>query len=156
GPTGRLAFHLCLHRFRDRALGSFGGRRPFDNPFTPFTVPLPLAGASPLAVVAAAPALHDCRWPFFERIDPDGEITDYVLVDAHSPLKLGNRGRWRVDIQQDVMALAVLPHPICQIPQPPIFALLDFAAVVGDELGQGIGEGIDLGAGNVLARDEYI
>jgi len=54
------------------------------------------------------------------------------------------------------MSLAVLPHSICQVPQPPIFAFLDFAAVVGDELGQAIGEGIDLGAGNVLARDEYI
>jgi hypothetical protein len=54
------------------------------------------------------------------------------------------------------MTLAVLPHPICQISQPPIFALLDLTAAVGKELGEGIGQGINLRAGNVLARNKYI
>jgi hypothetical protein len=54
------------------------------------------------------------------------------------------------------MSLAVLLHPICEIPQSPIFALFDLAAIVGNELGEGIGKGIDLGPRNVLASDEYI
>jgi hypothetical protein len=54
------------------------------------------------------------------------------------------------------MALAVLPHAIRQIAQTPIFALFDLAAIVGNELGEGVGEGVDLSAGDVLARDEHV
>ena len=54
------------------------------------------------------------------------------------------------------MPLSVLPHPICEISQTPIFALFDLAPVVGDELGESIGDSIDLRAGDVLASNEYI
>src|SRR4029077_10077709 len=120
-----------------------------------FAKPLPVAGAAPPLVPAAA-ALHDHGRSLLERIDPNGEIADHVFIDPHRPLEFGDRGGRRVDIKQDVMPLSVFSHSICEISQTPIFTLFDLAAVVDDKLGKGIGEGIDLRAGDVLASDKYI
>ena len=54
------------------------------------------------------------------------------------------------------MALAVLVHAVGEIAQAPIFALFDLAALLGDQLRKPVGELLDLGAGNVLARDKYV
>src|SRR2546430_11101821 len=61
--------------------------------------------------------LFRSRWSFLELIDPEGQIAQHVLVDPHRPLELGDRRRRRLDVEQDVMALAVLFHAIGQIAQ---------------------------------------
>src|SRR5205085_8857121 len=43
-----------------------------------------------------------------------------------------------------------------EVAQAPIFALFDLAALFRDQLGETVGQGIDLRAGDVLARDEHI
>jgi hypothetical protein len=54
------------------------------------------------------------------------------------------------------MALAVLVHAVREVAQAPVLALFDFAALIGDELGELVGERVDLGARYVLARDKDI
>jgi len=109
-----------------------------------------------LAVISAAAILHYHRGPFLEGIDPDRQVTDHVFVDPHSPLEFRNRRRRGRNIQQHVVPFAVFPHAIGQVAQPPILALLDFTAIVDDELRECIGECINLRARYVLARDENV
>src|SRR5262249_9151027 len=40
--------------------------------------------------------------------------------------------------------------------QPPIFLLGHRPALLGDDSREGLGQGLDLGGGRVLARDEYV
>src|SRR5947208_9013520 len=77
-------------------------------------------------------------------------------MDAHRALELGDRRRRSLDIEQDVMALAVLFHAVGEIAQAPIFALLDLAALLRDQLGKAVGQSVHLRAGDVLARDKHI
>src|SRR3546814_19653411 len=53
------------------------------------------------------------------------------------------------------MTLAVLLHPVSEIPEAPVLALLDRTAVVGDDLGEIVGKAIDLSGGYILPRDEH-
>ena len=94
--------------------------------------------------------------PSSSCVDADRQIAHHILIDAHRALEFGDRRRRRVDIEQHVMALAVLVHAVGEVAQAPVFALLDLAALLGDQLGKAVGERVDLGAGNVLARDEHI
>ena len=137
----------------DRLLGdrTLGGR-PLH--LAPITRSLPIA--APLAIVTAAAALHDNRRPVLQLVDADRQIADHILVDPHGPFELGHGSGGRRKIQQHVVTFAVFPHAIRQVAQPPVLALLHFAAIVGDELSESVGEGINLGAGNVLARDEHV
>jgi len=91
-----------------------------------------------------------------ELIDPEGQIAHHVLVDAHRPLEFGDRRRGGVDIEQHVVALAVLVHAIGEVAQAPILAFLYFAALLGNQLGKAVGQRLGLRAGNVLARDEHV
>src|SRR5438045_753307 len=68
--TARLTFHLCLHRFRHRPLWPVGSLRCAVTTF----VPIALTGAAPLAVVPAAPALHDHRRSILVGVDADGKV----------------------------------------------------------------------------------
>ena len=52
------------------------------------------------------------------------------------------------------MALAVLPHPVGQVAQAPVLVLGDLAAVLGDEPGIGLGQGLGLLRREILARNE--
>ena len=54
------------------------------------------------------------------------------------------------------MALTVLVHTVGEIAQAPVFTLFDLPTLLGDQLREAIGELIDLGAGNILARDEHV
>src|SRR6476661_2845661 len=81
---------------------------------------------------------------------------DWSSDVCSSDLELGDRRRRRVDVEQHVMTLTVFVHAVGEIAQAPVFALLDFAALVGDQLGEGIGQLVDLGAGDILARDKHV
>ena len=108
------------------------------------------------AGLAAAAVLHDRRRPFLELVDPQRQVAQDVLIDAHRPFEFGDRRCRAVDVEQHEVALAVLLHAVGEVAQAPIFTLLDLATLLGDQLGEGIGQRIDLGAGDVLARDKHV
>src|SRR5262249_24267597 len=54
------------------------------------------------------------------------------------------------------MTLAVLLHAVGEVAQTPILALLDLAALFRDQLSKAVGQGINLCARDVLARNEHI
>ena len=87
-------------------------------------------------------------------VDADGEEADDVLVDVRLALQLGNRGRRRIDVERDVMGLAVLGDAIGEGLQAPGLGLDDLSPIVGDDLGGVFGERIDLGLSQVLTRKE--
>src|SRR5215472_755001 len=146
-PTADLALHLCLHPLRENTI-SLG--------LACLAQSLSLCSAPPLAVISAAAILHYHRWPLLQSIDPDRQVADHVFIDPHRPLELRNCGSGGLDIQEHVVALAVLPHAVGQVTQSPILPLPDFAAMVGDELREGIGEGIDLRARDILTRNKHV
>ncbi len=88
------------------------------------------------------------------RVDADGHEADHVFVDAGLALQLGHRRRGRVDVEHDVMRLAVLGDAVSEAAQAPGFSLDHLAAVVGDDLGGVFRERIDLGLSQILAREE--
>ena len=87
-------------------------------------------------------------------VDADRHEADHVFVDAGLALQLGHRRRGRVDVEHDVMRLAVLGDAVGEAAQAPGFSLDHLAAVVGDNLGGVFRERIDLGLCQVLAREE--
>src|SRR5690348_51836 len=109
-----------------------------------------------LTLFATRTRLHHRRRPFFERFDVYGQVTQHVLVDAHVALELVHRGRRRVEIEEDVMALAVLLDAVGEVAQTPVFAFGDLATMLGDEIGEGLGQGFDLGGRNILTRNKDV
>ena len=87
-------------------------------------------------------------------VDADGHEADDVFVDAGLALQLGHRRRRGIDVEHDIMRLAVLGDAVGEAAQAPGFGLDHLAAVVGDDLGGVFRERIDLGLGQVLAREE--
>ena len=87
-------------------------------------------------------------------VDTNREEADDVLVDVGLALELGNcRGRG-IDVERDVMRLAVLGDAVGEAAQAPGFGLGDLAAIVRDNLGRVFRERIDLGLGQILTREE--
>src|SRR5262249_32941961 len=82
------------------------------------------------------------------------EIAQYVLVDAHRALELGDRSAGAVDIEHDVVALAVLLDAIGEVAQAPVLAADHLALVLLRYLGKGIRQSFRLRRGDVLARNE--
>ena len=68
-------------------------------------------------------------------VHPKGEEADDVLVDVGLALQLGNRRRRGIDVEGDVMRLAVLGDAISEAAQAPGLGLRDRSAVFGDDLG---------------------
>src|SRR5690242_21776557 len=87
-------------------------------------------------------------------VDPDGEEADHVLVDVRLALELGDRGRRSIEVESDVVRLAVLGDAVGEAAQAPSLGLHDLPAIVFDNLGGVFRERIDLGLGEVLAREE--
>src|SRR5262249_21708589 len=106
-------------------------------------------------VLAAAARLHDGRGAFLERVDAHGEEAQHILIDAHGALHLAHRGMRRLDVEEDVVALAILLDAVGEGAQTPIFALLDLAAALADDAGESLRQALDLRRGDVLARNEY-
>src|SRR5690349_5615924 len=78
------------------------------------------------AVAAFGPALafllaaaHHRGRAALMLVDADGEEADDVLVDVRLALQLGDRGGRRVDVEGDVMRLAVLGDAIGQRTETP-------------------------------------
>jgi hypothetical protein len=99
-------------------------------------------------------ATHHRRRAFFMLVDADGEEADDVLVDVRLALELGNRRSRRVEVERDVMSLAILGDALSEGPQAPGLGLGDLAFIVFDDLGGVFRERIDLGLGEVLTREE--
>src|SRR5207247_6514273 len=90
----------------------------------------------------------------FMLVDANGEEADHVLVDVRLALELGDRGGRSIEVQRDVMRLAVLGDAIGEGAQAPGFGLHDLPAIVIDDLGSVFRERIDLSLGKVLTREE--
>jgi hypothetical protein len=85
-------------------------------------------------------------------VDLDREVADHVLVDLGLALELGDdRGR-RLEIERDIMRLAVLRDPVGELAEAPGLGLDDLAAIVLDDLGGVLRQRVHLGLGQVLTR----
>src|SRR4051794_18830512 len=112
----------------------------------------PITAVTPRALLVAA--AHHCRRALFMLVDPDGEKADHVLVDVRLTLELGDCSSRSIEVERDVMRLAVLGYAVGQRAQAPGFGLHDLTIVVGDDLGGVFRERIDLGLSEVLTREE--
>ncbi len=88
------------------------------------------------------------------RVDADRHEAEDVFVEAGLALKLGHRRGRGIDVEHDVMRLAVLGDAVGEAAQAPCFSLDHRSAVVGDDLGGVFRERIDLGLSQILAREE--
>jgi len=79
-------------------------------------------------------------------------------VQGHGPgqevLQTGKRGRRRVNVEHDVMRLAVLGDTIGEAAKAPRLGLGDGAAIFLNDVGGVFRDRIDLGLGQVLTREE--
>ena len=87
-------------------------------------------------------------------VDANGEEADDVLVDVGLALQLGNRRGRRIDVESDVVRLAILGDAIGQVAKTPGLRPDDLPAIVFDDLGSVFRQRIDLGLGQVLTREE--
>ena len=110
---------------------------------------------APRALLPRRLAAHHDRRLGLELIDPERHETDHVLVDAHVALHLVHRLDRGVDVEEDVMGLAVLLDPIGQVAQAPVLGLRHLTAAFLDDVGEALGQGRDLLGGDVLARQEH-
>src|SRR3546814_13869996 len=90
------------------------------------------------------------------RIDLDGQVADDVLVDLRLALQLGDERRGRVDLEHDVMRLAVLLDAVGEAAKTPGLGLYDLAAIVLDDLGGAFRQRVDLGLRQVLTREKHM
>src|SRR6185503_8843859 len=74
--------------------------------------------------------------------------------DVRLTLELGDSSRGSVEVERDIMRLAVLGDAVGKGAQPPGLGLGDRPAIVGDDFGGVFRERIDLGLGEVLTREE--
>ena len=113
-----------------------------------------VAGTTRAILVAAIAAPHHRRGAGFMGIDADGEEPDDILVDVRLALELGDRGRRGIDVEHDVMRLAVLGDAVSEALEAPGLGLGDLALIVGEDLGGVFRERVDLGLGKVLSSEE--
>src|SRR6516164_7803575 len=74
----------------------------------------PATAITPRTVRLLAGAQHDGRGAFLQRVDPHREVAEDVFVDRHRALEFLDRRRWCVDVEQGVVALAVLLYAVGQ------------------------------------------
>ena len=89
-------------------------------------------------------------------IDPDGHVADHVLVDLRLALQLGDDRRRRVEVERDIMRLAVLRDAIGEVAKAPGLRPDDLAAIVLDDLGGVFRQRVDLGLGQILTREKHM
>src|SRR4051794_33672118 len=114
-------------------------------------IPVATLGATLALLLAAA---HHRGRAGLMLVDADGEETDDVLVDVRLTLQLGDRSRRPIDVERDVVRLAVLGDAIGQRTKTPGLGPGDLSAIVGDDLGCVFRKRVDLGLGEVLTREE--
>src|SRR4051794_29012855 len=113
--------------------------------------PITTLGAALALLLAAA---HHRGRAALMLVDAKGEEADDVLVDVRLALELGNRRGGRVDVEGDVVRLAILRDAVGEAAKTPVLGLGDLPAIVGDDLGGVFRERIHLGLSQVLAREE--
>src|SRR5581483_8715776 len=114
--------------------------------------PIP-AIATPFVTVAIAfGAAHHGRRPLFVLLDPDGQVAQDLFIEPLQPLDLIDRRRWRVDVHQGEMRLAVLAQAVGERFDAPRFSLGDGAAEALDDALELRGQFLDLLRAGVLAR----
>ena len=119
-------------------------------------VPSRITAVSAITTLAAlVTALHHGGWAGLQLIDAHGHEAQDVFADAHVPFHLGDRGCGSVEIEQDVMALAVLLDLVGEGLQTPLLGLGNFATVVANDRRVSFGELLDLRGRDVLACDEH-
>src|SRR5690348_7650520 len=117
------------------------------------TIAVAEAAAAVTALVAVAVRLaHHRRGAFLELFDADGEIAQHVLREALLALDLGQRSGRRLDVEQRDVRLAVLADAVGEGLQPPVLVLGDLAAEAADDVGELLGQVLDLLRAQVLAR----
>jgi hypothetical protein len=89
-------------------------------------------------------------------LDLDGEETENLGGKAHAALHLGHGRRRRIDVEQREVGLAALLDLVREALDAPVLALGDLAATLLDQIGEFFGECLDLGVGDVLAREEHM
>ena len=114
------------------------------------------AAVAPAPVVAASLRPHDDRRPFLQFLDPDRQVTQDILVDAHVALHLVDRAGRRVEVHQDVMGLAVLLQPVGEGSEAPVFDLGDGAAAFLDDGAEFLRQRLDLVRGHVRAHEKHV
>src|SRR4051812_26792908 len=119
------------------------------------------AEAGPVAAVASRAAItilvaaaHHRRRAGFMLVHANGEEADDVLVDVGLTLQLRDCGSRCVEVESDVMRLAVLGDPIGKRAQTPGLGLGDLAPIVRDDLGCVFRQRVDLCLCKVLTREE--
>src|SRR3954451_8566842 len=105
------------------------------------------------ALVALAAPHHRAR-ALLVLVDPDRHVADDVLVDLGLALQFGNDRRRRLEIERDIMSLAVLGDPVGDVAQAPGLGLDDLPAIVLDDLGGVFRQRVHLGLGEVLTRQK--
>ena len=127
-------------------------------------------GAPSLSVSTAAAAVFGrrprscslraraCGWNWIVRSfsTRHGDVAQHVFVDLELALELDHGVGRRVDVQQHVMALAVLLDAVGEAAQAPIFLLLDLAAFGFDDGFQVGRERVHRLRADVLARDQHV
>ena len=98
-------------------------------------VPRP-AAAAPRPVVARGARLHHGRRLGVELVDPYRHVAQDILVETQIALELMHRGRGRVEVEEDVVALAVLLDAVGERFESPELGLGDLAAVFLDDSGE--------------------
>src|SRR5689334_7056561 len=132
-----------------------GGRKRgplFSLLFTSAEVRAIVAVGATLAFLVAT--AHHGRRARLMLVHADGEEADDVLVDVRLALELGDRGGRGIDVESDIVRLAVLRDAISEAAKAPVLGLGDLAAIVGDDFGGVLRERIDLGLSQILTREE--
>ena len=86
----------------------------------------------------------------------DGHVADHVLVDLRLALELRDDMGRRLEIERDVMRLAVLGDPIGDVAKTPGLGLDDLPAIVLDDLGGVFRQRVHLGLGQILTREKHM
>ena len=85
-----------------------------------------------------------------QRVDAYGEIAHHIIGNAVTPLDLLHGFGRAIDIEQRIVALALLLDRIGEVTQSPVFGLGHLRALVAQELCEFFGDRLDLGRARCL------
>ncbi len=123
----------------------------------------PLTSADALAALAAFTTLalafaarQDRRQFQVQLFHADGHEAQHVFVDRQLTFHFLHRRRGSVDGQQGVVSLAVLLDAIGEVAKAPVLDLGHPAALLFEQVLQGVVEGFGLLRRDVLPRDDDV
>jgi len=92
-----------------------------------------------VAIVTRSAALHHRARPRNERVDANGHVPQNILVDPHLAFHFVDRRGRRLDVEEDIVTLAVFSDAVGECSQPPIFAVFHTATAIREHLGELVG-----------------